>query len=711
MKPRFFFYAYAAAAMALAGDSVAAERNAERQSYDLSSASGHVWEFQPESNSTWDRILVPGGGWRMQGRFCDAGTYRTQIAIPPEALGRSVLLTFDAVNFGAEITAGPDDAHQTFIGWHVNGWLPFSVDLTRAARPGEKTWVLVHVKGRKKFMQKGKYLVPEAASWAEFLAEGILRGVRLELLPTVRIEDVEIRTSVAKEEFSAIVTVVNDTDRPQSAKVAPRFEAGDGFQYPALPAIEKTIPAHERVAIAFDPVKWSLGRKSYWWPNVPYVADFHPVLHRLTVAVSTDGKPSDTITRRFGFREFRAAGAHWELNGVRCNLRGGNQQEANYGPDAYATLPGFGAPTPTCGGWPMAVRNLQRLNFNILRIHQVPATPLMLDVCDELGLMVVDETPIRGSEGAEDYDSGRENMLNCAREQVCRDRHHPSVVLWSAANEINHDALAHALQDTIVATDPTRPVIFDGCKDFGAPLINTEHYVGGIGSFPEKGAKERGDRPFGETEAIWPVDNGPRGFTWMSTATRIRRLKNNADIRDYILNNVWPNYIPGARPDQMFLETKIKKMNWGTGWEIMPAIADPWNHRQIRLMQSSFHPLAAWDVEFAEANQKSNAAGDWPTALILLPAGARIERKLVFFNDTFETGSPLKVTWNCATGTRDGATVASGTLSLPLAPGSHEYRTISFETPRQSGFLWLKLSVQMKDMRFEDDSTCFGIVP
>ena len=49
--------------------------------------------------------------------------------------------------------------------------------------------------------------------------------------------------------------------------------------------------------------------------------------------------------------------------------------------------------------------------------------------------MLVDETPLRGSEGREDFEAGKANMLNMARELALRDRNHPAVVIWSAANE------------------------------------------------------------------------------------------------------------------------------------------------------------------------------------------------------------------------------------------------------------------------------------
>ena len=96
-------------------------------------------------------------------------------------------------------------------------------------------------------------------------------------------------------------------------------------------------------------------------------------------------------------------GDHFELNGRRVNFRGDSIQGANYDnidyhgvSDAYDTFPGFLKPSAGNAGWPKAVDNYLRLNYSSVRIHQVPATPYMLDVADEMGLMIQDETAIRG---------------------------------------------------------------------------------------------------------------------------------------------------------------------------------------------------------------------------------------------------------------------------------------------------------------------------
>ena len=77
----------------------------------------------------------------------------------------------------------------------------------------------------------------------------------------------------------------------------------------------------------------------------------------------------------------------------------------------------------------------------MVRIHQEPASPYMLDVADQMGLMIIDETAIRGSNSTQDFVAGHDNMVNHARALVLRDRNHPAVIRWSQANEPNRQRL------------------------------------------------------------------------------------------------------------------------------------------------------------------------------------------------------------------------------------------------------------------------------
>jgi hypothetical protein len=542
--------------------------------------------------------------------------------------------------------------------------------------------------------------------------------VALEILPAVHIADVWVRTRLAPDVLEAAMTVTNSGAQAVTVVLDSQLSSWNrtAFAYPGLPGRSVELAPGESKTVELGPVAWPLGASSYWWPNVPYQPEYQAQLHILTVALNVGGQPGHAVRQRFGFRQFRVRGNRYELNGITCNLRGDNQQEANFGTDGYGVKAGFGPPTPSNPGWSKAVDNLLRLNFNVMRIHQIPATPYMLDVCDEKGLMLVDESPLRGSGDAEDFNAGRANMINMDRELVLRDRNHPAIVIWSAANEWAAPLLETS--KAILALDDTRPVIGDGAdfslgtnrnKDLEPYCIIMQHYVGGMPGLPLIGGTPRDDLPYGETEAVWPYDNTKAGFAWMGTGIRIRRLKGNADLRNYILNNAWPNYVPGEGPETEVLEKKVVG-HWKGELTIPPALTDPWNHPLIRLMQKCFHPVAVCDVEFDRLNARSNTDGRWPTVKPCWVAGTRVTRTLAVFNDEF-TEDPVTVRWQLRKGTKEGAVLEKGESIQSIPPGECRRFDIAFTCPAIPGDVVLVLeSHKAGRPRFVEDEVVFRIV-
>jgi len=682
---------------------------------DLSSAAGVEWEFKPERGQ-WKEIDVPAGGWRAQGYTCDAGVYRACIRVPRSVAGKTVRIAFAAVNFGAEVFVGPDEDALERVATHVNGWMPFVADITERVKPGSKFLLAVNVNGRKKYLRDGKYVVPQGATWQPKLADGIIRGIEMQILPPVFLDDVFVRTSVDGDYLQPEVVLCNHTDRTVKAVIRGKLSSwnGDRFKYPLLPEITCTLAAGERRPVDLGQTGWGLGSESYWFPNVPYRRGYRAKLHNLALTVLVDGQVTHETKERFGFRQFEAKGCHYYLNGIRCNLRGDNQQEADFGTDAYGTFPGFCPPSRGNPGWPRAVDNLLRVHFNVMRIHQVPPTPYLLDACDELGLMIVDETPIRGSEGLEDFVAGRQNMVNAARELALRDRRHPCVMIWSAANEIwNQRGLALALQAAILAVDDTRPIIVDGVPDLGPELINMEHYVDGCGNPPVTGGTPRTDRPYGETESVWPSDNSWQGFAWMATCTRIRRLKGNADIRNYVLNNAWSNYVPGQGPRLQDLEKKIKDIRWEqavSDMKINPPLRDMWNHPLIHLMQQCFHPVAVCDREFDELNYRSDGRGRWPVVVPQLTPGSPVTRSIAVFNDEF-VDHRVTVRWELRIGSPKGKVHDSGSFTLHIPLGEFRVRNVAFITPNRKCTVFLVLrALKGRALRFVEDRIRFKVL-
>jgi beta-galactosidase len=185
----------------------------------------------------------------------------------------------------------------------------------------------------------------------------------------------------------------------------------------------------------------------------------HPVLYRAQVEVLEDGKGIDEETVPFGIREFHfdAATGFW-LNGKNFKIKGACLH-AEYG--------AFGAAVPL-DAWKHRLEALRKLGVNAIRTAHDPPSPEFLDLCDRMGFLVMDELFDCWTVGKNPYDYHlyfKEWSITDVRDTVLRDRNHPSIILWSAGNEI-HDTpnapLAHQILSSLLPIfheyDPTRPV-------------------------------------------------------------------------------------------------------------------------------------------------------------------------------------------------------------------------------------------------------------
>ena len=516
-----------------------------------------TWGFTP-ANGSPGTIAVPGGGWYKQGYTnVTEATYSRQISIPDTGRPQVDKIIFGAVNHQATLYV---DGMK--VGTNTTSFTPSAFDLTPYVQPGHTYTISVDVKGRKALVNpaNGKYLVPDAAEWSEAVPQGIFRSAYLRVYPQVHIADTYIRTSVANRTLSYDTWITNAGDGPQTVTLTGHLTSWNhaGWNYPAIEGRRVTVPAHAAQKVTVT-VPWTLGPASYWWPNVPYRPGYRAQLHQLSLAVQGAAGLEDRAAYRFGFREVDQKDPYYYLNGVRVNFRGDDLQGADYDRvnnsgkgDAYDTLPGFLPPGNGNPGWPQAVDNYQRLNYNVVRIHQEPATPYMLDVADEMGLMVIDETAIRGSNNGQDFVAGHDYMVQHARDLALRDRNHPAVVRWSEANEPfgASEQFIQDLYNAIMAVDPSRPISVDGetpstYPDMTQPNFNAlPHYVGGLGVYTDQ-VLPQDNRPFGQGEYIWPACSTVQGFTWFATATEAMRAEDASDLRPYTLLSAWAGFVPG----------------------------------------------------------------------------------------------------------------------------------------------------------------------
>src|SRR5262249_29442691 len=119
--------------------------------------------------------------------------------------------------------------------------------------------------------------------------------------------------------------------------------------------------------------------------------------------------------------------------------------------------------------WSSTVDTLLASNIRFVRFHSQPVPPWVLDIADQRGLLIMDESPIYARSYLQGFD-GKAYVANAQTwlaEWVRARRNHPSLIRWSAENEMGLFGLLgtdqlHALGAVIRAVDPTRPVSYDG---------------------------------------------------------------------------------------------------------------------------------------------------------------------------------------------------------------------------------------------------------
>ncbi|WP_078971476.1 glycoside hydrolase family 2 TIM barrel-domain containing protein [Streptomyces chattanoogensis] len=186
--------------------------------------------------------------------------------------------------------------------------------------------------------------------------------------------------------------------------------------------------------------------------------------------------PGERIPLRIGFRTVRVEDGLLKVNGRRILLRGVNRHEFH---------PRYGR---TLG--PEAMRRdlvlMKRHNINAVRTSHYPPHPAFLDLCDELGLWVIDECDLEthgfGQQGWRgnpvDDERWEPALLDRARRMVERDKNHPSIVLWSLGNECGTGRGLSAMAAWMRERDPSRPLHYEGDRSCADTDVYSRMYAG-----------------------------------------------------------------------------------------------------------------------------------------------------------------------------------------------------------------------------------------
>ena len=476
-----------------------------------------------------------GGDFRSYPSYPDqwknvkAGWLKKEMKVPTEWAGNRIVLHFEAVAGYAKVFV-----NGQLVGDHFDTFLPFDIDVTEQAKPGETLEVLVWVANGSLFNVPGKYGYRNyiAGSFWGIFAVGIWQDVYLQKLPKVYVTNTFVKPLVDKDVLELEVTIKNTTAKPAEISIT-----SDVFRW-INKAGKSLLEAPES--------QWELGQKSMSFSkdNLTVKANSEqtfilsakvnnalelwstesPNLNGLIVSVNGKKQVIDKSYSRFGWRQFSIKGTEFHLNGNPIVLKG----------DSWHFMGVSQMTRRYAYSW---FKMLLDANANSVRLHAQIYPSFYLDMADEMGICVLDETAIWSSDGGPKIDSEVywDECKKHVKGLVLRDRNHPSVFGWSVCNEtlpVTHNVfkapqelfdknIAAINQWTAIAkeTDPTRDWISgDGETDAVTDLPTVIGHYGNVDSMKNWssqnkpwGIGETGMAYYGTPQQIAKI-NGDRAY-------------------------------------------------------------------------------------------------------------------------------------------------------------------------------------------------------
>ncbi len=396
------------------------------------------------------------------------GIHRRRVTVPLDWRGRRTVLRVG----GAESFLGVW-VDGSFVGAGTDSRLPNEFDLTGYVRPGRtSTIVLVVVRW-------------SAATWLEDQDQwwhgGIQRSVTLYSTATSRLADMatvpgwngavgtldlylRVEGPAAREPgWTVRFRVLRNGRNGQPARTRPLVD--HRVDLPVWDASSEVAQLLSGMFVRPGEIEEQI--------EVPGVAPWShedPVRHRIVVELSDPaGSVVETVARWTGFRSVEVAGNELRINGAAVLLHGVNLHEHD---------PQRGRAVTES----LTRRDLELMkahNLNAVRAAHYPHDEHLAELCDELGLYLVDEANVESHARQVSLCHDPRflaSIVNRVDRMVRRDRSHPSIIMWSLGNEAGDGPAQAAAAASVRRVDPTRPLHYEGplMHDLYAPAPVTD---------------------------------------------------------------------------------------------------------------------------------------------------------------------------------------------------------------------------------------------
>lgn len=528
-------------------------------------------------DGSWQRLDVPhdwsilgktdtlnktgrGGGYLPAG----IGWYRKHFTLDNNTTGKKVFIHFDGVMANSDVWI-----NGYHLGKRPYGYSSFEYELTGHLNYGKGKSNVLAVRADNSVQPASRY----------YTGAGIYRHVRLIVTDPVHIKNwgVFITTPTVSAEKAVVrvnTTVLNESDKQQEISLQTTLLSPDGKKVAEAVSKGQIIKGGDSLIVSQDilldkPALWDLA---------------HPQLYKAVSSVKGKGVLDET-TSSFGIRDIKfTADQGFLLNGTKVMIKGVCLHH-----DGGAV----GAAVPL-GVWERRLTQLKAIGVNGIRTAHNPPSPEFLDLCDRMGLLVMDENldtweadKVHGKGGYQTYfnDWG----LIDTRDLVQRDRNHPSVVIYSVGNEIRDNLNDSAgfkkykdLQDICHKYDPSRPVTMALFRP-GSSKVYTS-------GFAEKmdvvGQNYREDELVAAHEAHpdWKVigtENGHSREAWLELRDHVYMAGQFLWVGfDYLGEALWPNVINNKGLFDHTGGTKpltLQRESWWSAKPVVHIVRSEWN--------------------------------------------------------------------------------------------------------------------------------------
>lgn len=419
---------------------------------------GHVL---PEPvRKDWSAIEVP-GNWTLQGfgyphytnvqmPFPDeppkvpsanpTGVYARHVVVPPEWSGRRIV-----IHFGGAESVLAVYVNGRFVGAGKDCRLPSEFDITDFARPGRENLVAAVVIK----WSDASFLEDQDQWWMG----GLHREVFLYSTSPVHIADVfargDLESNLRDGRLRVEVKVAFPGPPAEGWRIESRLLDPDGkavLSHPlSVPVAAGKPGSPSRLLARINvPVK----RPRLWSAE-------SPSLYKVVLTLRDPrGRLVESTAVRIGFRSVEVRDRMLLVNGRRVMIHGVNRHDHHDSTGKALDRETLRRDAVT----------MKRHNFNAVRCSHYPNDPHWLDLCDELGLYVIDEANLEAH--AFYHSLGHESawapaFLDRSVRMVERDKNHPAIILWSLGNETGHGANQEAMAAWIRRRDPSRPLHYE----------------------------------------------------------------------------------------------------------------------------------------------------------------------------------------------------------------------------------------------------------